>query len=235
VLALLILAGALAAATSARADRRTYVWTYEYQTKPPGGVELEHYLTSKTGDFDVVGSTTWEHRLELEIGLTDRWDVSVYQIFNQPAEGGFQYDSFQLRTRIRLGEAGQWPVDPLFYFEYRRPQNLIKPNKLEGKVILARDFNPVNVAVNLIEEVKFGPGTDWETGYTVGVSVEPHPVAKLGAEATGKLAVEGGEAHYLGPTVSVAREGWFYTVGLGIGLNEYAKGVQARAILGIDL
>jgi hypothetical protein len=233
--ALLSLLGSLMFASTAHADRRSYVWTYEYQTKPPGGVELEHYLTSKTSDFEAVDKTTWEHRVELEIGLTERWDVSIYQIFNQPADGGFQYDSFQLRTRYRLGEAGQWPVDPLLYFEYRRPRDLIKPNKVEAKLVLAHDVQRVNVAVNLIEEVKFAPGSEWETGYTVGISIEPDPIIKFGAEAFGKLAVEGIEAHYFGPTVSAAREGWFYTIGLGFGLNNYSKDLQARAILGVDL
>jgi hypothetical protein len=231
----LILATFLFSAGTARADRRSYVWTYEYQTKPPGGVELEHYMTAKTGNLDVVGMTSWEHRVELEVGLTDRWDFSIYQIFNQAAGDAFHYDSFQLRTRYRLGEAGQYPADPLLYFEYRRPQDLTKPNKAEGKLIIARDFQKVNIAVNLIEEVKFAPGSEWETGYTAGISIEPHPIVKIGAEAFGKLATEGNEPHYFGPTVSLAREGWFYSVGLGFGLNDYAEDLQARAILGVDL
>lgn len=225
----------LTAVSSARADRRSYVWTYEYQTKPPGGIELEHYMTARTADLDMVGTTSWEHRVELEIGLTNRWDVSIYQIFNQPPGGSFRYDSFQLRTRYRIGEAGQYPADPLLYLEYRRTQDLTSPNKVEGKLILARDFRKLNVAVNLIQEVKFAPGSEWETGYTAGVSVEPHPVVKFGAEVFGKLATDDEKAHYLGPTISLAREDWFYTVGLGLGLNDNSDDLRARAILGVDL
>jgi hypothetical protein len=220
---------------SAGADRRAYVWTYEYQTKPPGGAEIEHYLTSKTGDLDRVGETTWEHRLELEAGLTDRWDVSIYQIFHQPADGGLRYDSFQLRSRYRIGESGLWPADPLLYLEYRRPRDLTAPNRLEWKIILARDVQRFNAALNIIEEVKFAPGTEWETGYAIGVGYEPHPVVRIGAEAFGDLVVEKDRAHYLGPTVSIARGGWFYTVGIGFGLNDDSSDLQARAILGVDL
>jgi hypothetical protein len=231
-LAALLLAGSF---LPARGDRRAYVWTYEYQTKPPGGTEVEHYLTSRTGDLGAVGGTSWEHRLELEAGLTDRWDVSIYQIFLQPAEEGFRFDSFQLRTRYRLGESGLWPVDPLLYLEYRRPRELVLPNKLEGKLILARDFGRMNLALNLVEEVAFAPGSEWETGYTAGAGYEPHPVIRIGAEVFGDLVKEGELAHYLGPTISVARGGWFYTVGLGFGVNEHASDLQARAILGVDL
>ena len=225
----------VASSVTAHADRRAYVWTYQYVTKPPGGVEFEHYLTAKISDLDVVGMTSWEHRFELEVGLTDHWDISIYQIFAQPPGGDLAYDAFQFRTRIRIGEAGQYPADPLLYFEYRRYQDLTRPNKLEGKLILARDLNRVNVAVNIIEEVKFAPGSEWETGYAAGVSFEPHPILKIGAEASGKLSVDGDEAHAFGPTVSLARDGWFYTFGLLFGLNDAAKDMQARAILGVDL
>jgi len=228
----LLLAGTV---FTAHADRRPYVWTYGYHTMPPGGTELEHYLTSKTGDLDNVGETSWEHRIELEAGLTERWDVSLYQIFQQPAEGGFRYDSFQIRTRYRIGESGLRPVDPLLYFEYRRPRDLTLPNKLEGKLILARDVRRFNLALNLIEEVKFAPGTVWETGYAFGASFEPHPVIRVGAEIFGKLVVDGDLPHYAGPTLSIARGGWFYTVGLGFGLNDHSSDLQARAILGLDL
>jgi len=231
----MILASALFAPNPARADRRSYVWTYDYQTKPPGGIELEHYLSARTGDIDAVGQTAWEHRVELEVGLTNRWDVSIYQIFNQPPDGALRYDAFQLRTRYRIGEAGQYFADPLLYFEYRRAQDLTSPNKAEGKLILARDFQKLNVAINLIEEVAFAPGTEWETGYSAGMSFEPHPIVKIGAEAFGQLATEEDKAHYFGPTMSLARDGWFYTFGFGFGLNEHADDLRARAILGIDL
>ena len=29
------------------ADRRSYVWTYEYQTMPKGHAEIEYYLTEE--------------------------------------------------------------------------------------------------------------------------------------------------------------------------------------------
>jgi hypothetical protein len=234
-LIVLVMVTGLLHSVPASADRRSYVWTYDYQTKTPGEVELEHYLTSLTPDARRPGETSWEHRIELEIGLTDRWDFSIYQIFSQPVGGGFRYDAFQLRSRVRLGESGMWPVDPLLYFEYRRPSDLTAPNKLEGKLVMARDFGRVNLALNLIEEVKFAPGSEWKTGYSAGVSFEPRPVVKIGAELFGDLATEGAEAHYLGPTVSLAKDQWFYAIGVGFGLNHSSNDLRARAILGVGL
>jgi len=57
---------------SANADRRGYVWTYEYQTMPRGHAELEYYLTHKLPDSHKYSQkNTWEHQVELEYGLTD--------------------------------------------------------------------------------------------------------------------------------------------------------------------
>ena len=38
------------------ADRRSYVWTYEYQTLPKGMSEIEYYDTMKIPDTNDPGS-----------------------------------------------------------------------------------------------------------------------------------------------------------------------------------
>ena len=70
-----------------RADKRSYVWTYEYQTMEAGEVELEHYLTLSTpisNSFENITST--EHNIEIEVGMTDRFDFSIYQVIKQAPE-----------------------------------------------------------------------------------------------------------------------------------------------------
>ncbi|MHC4542491.1 MAG: hypothetical protein ACYS74_22350, partial [Planctomycetota bacterium] len=41
----------LGCSSLAYADRRGYVWTYEYMTMPEGASELEYYLTTKVPDL----------------------------------------------------------------------------------------------------------------------------------------------------------------------------------------
>ncbi|MBI3871684.1 MAG: hypothetical protein HY304_01230 [candidate division Zixibacteria bacterium] len=220
---------------TAQADRPPYVWSYSYATTPPEDIELEYYLTNATPHADSAGQTSWEHRVELEVGLTDRWDIALYQIFSQPGDGAFHYDAFQIRTRYRLGAAGRWPIDPLIYLEYRRPSSLLSANELEGKLVLSHDFDRVNVVVNLVEELEFAPGSESHTGYSFGMKIEPRPILSLGIEAFGDITSEEGTAHYLGPTVSLARGKWYYTIGAALGLNQNSDDVRARAILGIEL
>ena len=96
--------------SSSYADRRSYVWTYEYLTLPKGQAELEHYQTLKLPDMDNKDIHVWEHRVELEYGITDRLDIAIYQIFEQKNGENFQYSAFQFRTRYRLFEAGYYFV-----------------------------------------------------------------------------------------------------------------------------
>ena len=91
---LAILAIAVVAST-AHADRRKYVWTYHYGTVPKGQTELELYQTTKVAELN-----TWEFKAEIEHGLTDNLDFSVYQIFVQKEGQSLKWDAFQVRWHL---------------------------------------------------------------------------------------------------------------------------------------
>jgi len=221
-------------ADAARADRRGYVWTYEYMTMPKGGFELEYYLTAKvpdSGDFD--NKNTWEHQAELEYGLTDRWDVAVYQRWQQTntaTEDTFEYTGTKLRTRYRLGEKGMYPLDTLFYLEYIRPDSSHEPEFLEGKLVLAKDIGKFNVAYNQI--LKTGISYDGETEheYALGLSYEFNPTWRVALESTGDFTED---SYYLGPTISWGGQHIWLAAGALAGLNDKSDDVNFRLILGI--
>ena len=95
--------------------------------------------------------------VEIEYGLTDRWDLAVYNMFDVAqriceagggeCSGGTGYAGLKLETRFRLSLPGEWPVDPVLYFEYQHLLRGDANDKLEAKLILGRDFGPWNVAV----------------------------------------------------------------------------------------
>jgi len=121
-------------------DNRSYVWTYEYKTMERGKAEFEHYLTFKAPKMDsLAGSVTTVHNIEFEFGMNDKFDFSIYQNFEQPADGAFQYSGYKLRARYKFGEKNQYLMDPLLYFEYKGKPDFIK-HVLEGKLILAKDY-----------------------------------------------------------------------------------------------
>ena len=218
---------------SARADRRGYVWTYEYQTMPKGHSEIEYYLTHKLSDFHKYDNkNTWQHQLEYEYGLTDRWDIAVYQRWQQTntkSDDKFEYTGIKLRTRYRFGEKGIYPVDPLLYLEYIRPDGSDAPDVLEGKIILAKDFGKFNIAYNQIIKAGIKNKGKTENEYAAGLSYEFNPRWKVGLESTGNLNKD---KFYLGPTISWASGKSWVTLGALRGLNDRSDDFQARLIFG---
>ena len=219
--------------TTLFADRRSYVWTYQYMTLPEGQTELEFYQTTKISDID-----KWEYRIEVENGITDHFDFSVYQIFEQQEGEAFKWNAVQFRTRYRIGEVNDYFMDPLLYFEYNRKINLKAPNKFEAKIILAKTIQKINIAINPLYELFFAPGTEHEIGLDIGTSYEFSPRFILGLESTSRMEFEDDETEigsYFGPTFSFASGNWWYTIGAGFGITDESDNARVRFLMGVQL
>lgn len=220
-------------ADTVNADRRSYVWTYEYQTMPKGEAELEYYLTTKVPDVGNYGNkNSWEHQIEFEYGLTDRWDVSMYQRWqhsNTASSQSFDYAGTKLRTRYRIGEKGMYPLDTLLYGEYIIPNSENSPDVVEGKIILAKDYDKFNLAYNQIVKVAISRMSKAEHEYAAGLSYEFNPSWKVGLESTGNLSED---KFYLGPTASWAGKRFWVAIGAVAGLNEQSDDLRVRLIAG---
>src|SRR5207237_9509636 len=89
----------LSLAPAARADRRTLIRAYEYMTQPQGNLELDIWNdvdAPKEGGFDQAATL---HRVERDYGVTDNWDVALYQLFAQRPGASLEFDSCRLAPR----------------------------------------------------------------------------------------------------------------------------------------
>ena len=220
-------------AHSSYADRRNYVWTYQYRTLSQAETELEFYQTTLFANKEI-----WEYRIEVEHGFTERLDFAVYQIFRQEQGEAFKWDAVQFRLRYRFGQEGQFFMDPLVYLEYRQKLDAGQPKKIELKLILAKQIEALNISFNPLFEYYFEPTHASELGLDAGISYELSPQFLFGLEATSRtvLLKNGNEtALYVGPTVSFASGGWWYAVGAGLGLNNAAETTRIRFLMGLRL
>ncbi len=227
------LLSAMCVSENALADRRSYVWTYEYQTMPKGMVEAEFYLTEEQKKIDKAKPNIWKPWVELEYGITDRWDVSMYQQLKQSntdSSSKFEYDGFKVRTRYRISERGKLPVDILLYLEYIRPGDFKKANVLEEKLIFAKDIGNFNIAYNQIFKQELESDGKAEYEYASGISYEITPAFKIGIESKGNYT---DRKYYIGPTISLASSRVWIAAGVVTGLNERSDDLQARCIVGI--
>jgi hypothetical protein len=219
----------------AMADRRNFVWTYQYATMPAGSAEFEHYFGYKLSDRDVRESGQYSHQLEIEVGITDRWDVSLYQVFNQVNDSGFDYDGFKMRTRLRLFETGQYFLDPLLYLEVKRAADHAEPTEVEGKIILARTHRKYFSAFNLVAERELGSGHELEWKYDAGVGYQFSPAVSFGFESKGNFESGVKARQGIGPTVSMARGTVWLSSGILFPLTDQTSDIEFRYIMGIFL
>lgn len=247
--ALLLSVPALIGSSSARADRRLFTATYEYKTLPEGHTAVELWHTESRDTWDADTAQRMEHILEIEHGITDHWDAALYTVLTQDA-GGVTNDgsavtgtplslhAMKLETRYRFADRGEWPVDVLAYGELSK-QFGESVYEIEGKAIVARDFDALLVAANVIGAVEVGhdvPETELEIGWAVGASYEVHPKLNVGVETFGSHEEEKGTKALIGPALALApSSGLWATFTAGFGLNDNSPAMQGRLIVGVEL
>jgi hypothetical protein len=233
----------LAAATRSRADRRTMIRAYEYQTQPKGNLEFELWNTVHAPRSSFADSVLVQ-RAELEYGLTDHWDLALYHVFERGGPAAdfvpYQLTDWQLETRYRLAEKGEWPVDVLLYLEIERPVDFNKPFELEEKLILEKDFGRFALVANLVGVQHLGRadlGRTWEVDF--GARYEFMPQLRVAAEFWTSQEFVGADVsrnYYLGPSISVATQKLWLQIGAGFGLDPgQDQRVQIRSVLGFNL
>jgi hypothetical protein len=235
---------ALFAAAAARADRRYYAETYSAATAPPGGLDVELWSTLHRAPRD-GGLQLWRHQLELETGLTDRWDLALYGVWIREQGDRTRFEALRAESRFRLSAPGEWAVDPVLYLEVKKEFPADAPLAFEGKAILARDQGPWNLSANLVAELELprGGGNETGWGWALGASYEFHPSLRLGAEtwaAFTRVDVPGAPASwerkaFAGPALSLAWSRVWLVLGAGFGLTGASESVLARAIFSVQL
>jgi hypothetical protein len=212
-------------------DNRLYVWTYEYKTMERGEAELEYYLTFSTPDRShLKGNMSAEHQLELEVGMTDNFDFSIYQTFQQDPNEYLRYTGFKARSRYKIGKKGDYFFDPLIYLEYKGKQDFSE-HGIELKLIFAKDIGKINIAINPYFE--FERENDWEflPKYSAGTSYMINKLLRLGFEIKGNKY-----GHYIGPVISHGKDDLWVTLGSAFQVGKVKEGkpeFQIRMLLGI--
>ena len=231
---LLIFFSLISFTSEVMADNRRYVWTYEYMTTPRGKAEFEHYFTLSAPKInEMKGNTISTLQFEFEIGMTDNFDIGIYQVFSQAPSSSFAYDGYKIRARYKFGEKNLYIVDPLLYIEYVGTPDFTK-HEIETKLILAKDFDKFNISFNPILAFE-KEDKKWETKpeYALGVSYELAELIRFGFEFKGSE-----EANYLGPVISHGKDGLWMSLGSAFKIGKVEKGkpeFELRWMLGIGL
>lgn len=146
---------------TARADVRDFPFTYEWRQSPKGMKEFE-IKNRYTGK-----DNTFEQQFEVEYGVTDRFQIAPYLVFEREAGGKYKYHEFKLETRYQLGDYKPNKILPGLYLEYAKERG--GPSELEGKLILTRyGKDGSNLSFNYIIERELENGAEFENEYSIG-------------------------------------------------------------------
>ena len=241
ILNLFLFAAIMLTPALTRADRRYFVWNYQYITMPEGELEIEHYTTVQANrEAKHFKNTLREQMIEFEYGITDHLDISFYQMYRQKPNEGFEYRGYKLRTRYRFGEEDAWIVDPVLYIEWIQKGDEVE---LEEKIILGKTFGYFISTLNITFEQEYKDRKfEYKLIPSFGIAYEFSPVFSLGIEALNHWKFKQGKQMYstwfAGPSLSLSGSKIWASLGFLPQITKEYKNqfkYQARLILGISL
>ncbi len=211
---------------TAQANERLFTYSYEPETMPKGGVELEQWVTLRTQRNKRVGQQNynkWELRTSLEYGVTDNYTVEFY--FNSKAESfrdvtagsdfsKFSFDGISIENRYLVLNPAEHKVGLALYLE---PRFSGDEAEVEEKIILGQRFGKWKWAFNLTHatewgdnfhsvegelEGSFGLARFLNKNWAVGLELRDHSEIPEYKEFENT-------AVFLGPVISYRNEKWW--------------------------
>jgi hypothetical protein len=225
------------------AGARHFTFLYEAPTAAPGSFESENYATSL---FDEGKFTGIDFRHEIEIGITEHFQASIYV-------ANWNYDEDERAAHYKSASAEfiynlTNPVTDLvgisLYEEIARGRRFFES---ETKLIAQKNFGPLIFLYNLtVEAESAGEGLsnhEGEIQNAIGACYEITPRLSFGADALHEVVLpkwrtsEAENNFFVGPNISWRSDRWFIALtGLKQLTNtEGEPDYQARMIFGVTL
>ncbi|MBI3802141.1 MAG: hypothetical protein HY282_00060 [Nitrospirae bacterium] len=230
---------------------------YGYQGPDAGEVELVYwtdYIAASDLKMPFFGKNVdreglWNHTMEVEYGITDRWAIAGYLDFEQPSGEGLKYVQWRaVVARYRFFERGERFFNPAIYLEYYFPSAGLtgEPNeKLEARIILEKQIGPTVLRLNpKLEKTLSGPDVEEGLEFEYAASFYARWTATLepGIEFYGNmgevtnLKSRDQQQHYIVPAISwrvLPQVDWNF--GVAFGLTKASDDLIVKSIIEIGL
>src|SRR5882762_7524925 len=212
VILLVLLIGALPAPTSFGGVRH-FTFLYEAPTSAPGSIELENTVTWGHG-------SNWNDvfiREELEIGITDRFQLGIYPLdWSHHSDGGFEYNGGAVEVIYNLSNP---VIDPVGISLYQEIAAARRHFESETKLIAQKNFGrwilDYNATLEAVWEDRHLEEETGELQQALGASYEISPRLSVGVEFLHELVFPDWSDKvtnvFVGPNVSYRRNQWFIT------------------------
>ena len=225
------------------AGARHFTFVYEAPTSPAGSIESENWTTTRFSD----GFTEANFRHEIEIGITEHFQASIYFAnwdYTRRENRGAHYDSSSLELIYNLTNPVTDPIGISLYQEIGGGRRALES---ETKLIAQKNFGPLILAYNLTLEAEWEDESlreyNGEIQQAFGASYELSPRVSVGAEMLHEVLLpawhssEAENNFFIGPNVSYRGNRWFATV-TALAETTHTEGeadYQVRLIFGVSL
>lgn len=202
------------------ASERRFTYVYEATTPAKGELEIENWATWKTTRKEDGDSNRFDLRHEMEYGLTDRTSLAVYFADWKVVDGKTYYQDTALELIQNLTNPVTDVIGSALYGEAKLGDQVFK---LEGKLLLQKNFGPIVLAYNAGIEAEW-EGPKWgqfkeESGEfmeSFGISYQVTPKFFLGGEFLHEIqfsewTTASAPVIYAGPNVSFRHDRYFVT------------------------
>jgi len=225
------------------AGARHFTFVYEAPTSPAGSIESENWTTTRFSD----GFTEANFRHEIEIGITEHFQASIYFAnwdYTRRENRGAHYDSSSLELIYNLTNPVTDPIGVSLYQEIGGGRRALES---ETKIIAQKNFGPLILAYNLTLEADWEDESlrehNGEIQQAFGASYELSPRVSVGAEMLHEVLLpawhssEAENNFFIGPNASYRGNRWFATV-TALAQTTHTEGeadYQVRLIFGVSL
>jgi hypothetical protein len=211
--ALLLLSMSILPAVGAFGGVRHFTFLYEAPTSPPGSVELENTVTWAHGS----NSNDVFIREELEIGITDRFQLGIYPLdWSHHSDGGLEYNGGAVEAIYNLSNP---VIDPVGISLYEEISVARQHFEAETKLIAQKNFGrwilDYNATLEAEWEDRHLEQQNGELQQALGASYEISPRLSVGVEFLHEFVFPDWSDKvtnvFVGPNVSYRRNQWFVT------------------------
>ncbi|MEO8843382.1 MAG: hypothetical protein ABI591_26340 [Kofleriaceae bacterium] len=225
----------LLVSATAAAEPRSFTETYEYPTLPEGEAEVALWHAQAQTAWHVRNVQRLAEQLQINYGVTDRFEAALFTVFTQTTDQAFAFEALRAEGRYRFVDRGEWPVDVALHGEAAKEFGRTIYD-LTGRLELARDFDRVTTAGNLIVTRALGrdaTGAQLELGWAAGVTYEVVPKLHVGAETWGGHR-DGLTRTEVGPAIGIAPSPRLWlAVTAGFGVNDASDAFSGQLIVGL--
>jgi hypothetical protein len=208
--------------TAALAGARHFTFLYEAPTSAPGSIESENWITwqrvTNPERSDQIG-----FRHEIEIGVTDRLQASIYFVdwsyARDRKQSTFNYSGSAIELIYNLTNP---VIDPVGLSIYGEISGGRQHFELESKLIAQKNFGPLILDYNLTLEAEWEEhGLQEHRGemqQALGASYELSPRISVGLEFLHEFVFPDWRDEekirnvFVGPNVAFRHQNWFVTV-----------------------